>query len=291
MLTVVLWVLAFLAHLLERDADRTSSRAARIWTIGLLLVGGYGLTGTWFVAGVLGIPRRYAVQPVGTSGYSLVGSIFAVIFALGFLSCVVQLALLARTARRRRRHSLVDPIDTPTEALQEVRAPHSDGDAPDLRRPQTAYRDVPFATAAQLGFALAACVVALAAFFPQVVDASEVGVRYHHLDHAGQFFFGLMLGLLLGSQPAISRLLGERPTLGLALVVAAPMAMMLLMVPRFYEPLEGNPFEHALYHLAMAAFGLATGVGATRLGLIAGRFAAFLAVAMALMFAAAMTGG
>jgi hypothetical protein len=118
-----------------------------------------------------------------------------------------------------------------------------------------------------------------------------VGVRFHHLDHAGQFFFGLMLGLLLGSQPAISRLLGERPTLGLALVVAAPMAMMLLMVPRFYEPLEGNPFEHALYHLAMAAFGLATGVGATRLGLIAGRFAAFLAVAMALMFAAAMTGG
>ena len=29
MLTVVLWALAFVAHLLERDAGRTSSRAAR----------------------------------------------------------------------------------------------------------------------------------------------------------------------------------------------------------------------------------------------------------------------
>ena len=47
--------------------------------------------------------------------------------------------------------------------------------------------------------------------------------------------------------------------------------MMLVMVPRFYEPLERHPFEHALYHLAMAAFGLATGLGATRLGLVTGR--------------------
>jgi cytochrome c oxidase subunit I len=290
MLTVVLWALAFLAHLLERDADRTSSRATRIWTIGLLLVGGYGLTGTWFVAGVLGIPRRYAVQPAGTSGYSLVGSIFALIFALGFLTCLVQLALLARTARRRREHALVEPIDTSTGTRREARAPSIDAEAWVMRRPQTAYRDVPLASSAQLGFALAACIVALAAFFPQVVDASEAGVRYHHLDHAGQFFLGVMLGLLLGSQPAISRRLGKRQTLGLAAVVAAPMVMMLLMVPRFYEPLEGHALEHALYHLGMATFGLATGVGATRLGLISGRFAAFLAVAMALLFAAAMTG-
>jgi hypothetical protein len=63
------------------------------------------------------------------------------------------------------------------------------------------------------------------------------------------------------------------------------------MVPRFYEPLERHPAEHALYHVAMAALGLVAGLGATRLGLLAGRFAAFLAVGMALMFAAAMTGG
>ena len=44
-LGVVVWGLAFLAHLLERASGRTSSRAARAWTVTLILVGGYGLTG------------------------------------------------------------------------------------------------------------------------------------------------------------------------------------------------------------------------------------------------------
>ena len=130
---------------------------------------------------------------------------------------------------------------------------------------------MPLASPAQLGFGVAACVVALAAFFPQVVNASEVSNRYHHLDHAGQFFLGAMLGLLLGSLPAVSRRLGDHSSLGLATVLAAPTLMMLVMVPRIYEPLERHPFEHALYHLAMAAFGLVTGLGATRLGLVTGR--------------------
>jgi hypothetical protein len=74
-------------------------------------------------------------------------------------------------------------------------------------------------------------------------------------------------------------------------VIVAPAAMMLVMVPRFYEPLERHPFEHALYHLAMAAFGLAAGVGASRLGRVGGRLSAFLSVGMVLLFAAAMKGG
>ena len=74
-LTVVVWGFAFLAHLIERDAGRTSSRArSSRWTVALILVGGYGLTGTWFVEGALGVPRRYAIQPPGTSGYSMVGA-------------------------------------------------------------------------------------------------------------------------------------------------------------------------------------------------------------------------
>ena len=293
MLCIVLWVLAFLAHLLERDAGRTSSRAARVWTIGLLLVGGYGLTGTWFVEGALGIPRRYAIQPPGTAGYSLAGSIFALLFALGFLACLAQLAPLARTAWERRHYVLVERIwsvdgstysarrrrDEIEPAVAEAPLPTLDPPGAPLRSPQ------------QLAAAAAAVVVALAAFLPQVVDASAASVRYHHLDHAAHFFLGIMLGLLLGSTPAISRRLGDRPTLGLTAVIAAPAVMMLVMVPRFYQPLERHPFEHALYHLAMAAFGLVAGLGATRLGLVAGRLAAFLAVGMALMFAAAMTGG
>ncbi|MGZ8715933.1 MAG: cbb3-type cytochrome c oxidase subunit I [Gaiellaceae bacterium] len=291
MLTVVLWTLAFLAHLLERDADRTSSRAARAWTIGVLLVGGYGLTGTWFVAGVLGIPRRYAIQPPGTSGYSLAGSSFALLFALGFAACLAQLAPLARAAWKRRHYVLVEHLDSWTGTRYRGRALRGDDRPPAVEAPRPVHRGVPLAGPAQLGFGLAVCVVALAAFFPQIVNASETSIRYHHLDHAGEFLLGIMVGLVLGSTPAISRRLGERSSYGLAAVIVAPTLMLLLMVPRFYEPLERHPFEHALYHLAMAAFGLVAGLGATRLGLVAGRLAADLAIGMALMFAAAMKGG
>ena len=292
MMCIVVWVLAFVAHLLERDADRTSSRAARAWTIVLLLVGGYGFTGTWFVAGVLGVPRRYAIQPPGTSGYSLTGSIFALIFALGFTACLAQLASLARAARRRRRFVLVEHMDTWTGTRYTERALRSDDRRPAVDAPPPPpRRGVPLTGPAQLGFGVAVCVVALVAFFPQIVDASESSIRYHHLDHAGEFLLGTMAGLLLGSTPAISGRLGQHSSFGLAAVIVAPTVMLLLMVPRLYEPLERHPFEHGLYHLGMAAFGLVAGLGATRLGLVAGRLAAFLSVGMALMFAAAMKGG
>jgi hypothetical protein len=68
-----------------------------------------------------------------------------------------------------------------------------------------------------------------------------VSNRYHHLDHAGQFFLGATLGLLLGSLPTISRRLGDHSTLGLATVLAAPTLMMLMMVPRIYERLSATP--------------------------------------------------
>jgi cytochrome c oxidase subunit I len=285
-LTVVLWCFAFLAHLLERNADRTTSRAGRAWTITLILVGGYGLTGTWFLEGVLGVPRRYAVQPPGTSGYSLAGSIFALVLALGFLSLCLQLLPLARAAWERRHYTLVEHTDSWTGTRYQARVTRGAEEPRPLGTPTSA--GVPLANPGQLALGAAGCVVGLSAFFPQIVDASEASIRYHHLDHAGHFFLGVMLGLLLGSLPAISRRLGERPTLGLTAVIAPPTVMMLVMVPRFYEPLERNPFEHALFHLAMAAFGLATGLGATRLGRITGRLGAFLAVSMAVMFAAAM---
>ncbi len=285
-LTVVLWAFAFLAHLLERNADRTTSPAGRAWTITLILVGGYGLTGTWFLEGVLGVPRRYAIQPPGTSGYSLAGSIFALLLALGFLSLCLQLVPLARAAWERRHYVYAEHTDSWTGTHYQARGRRPAEEPLPLAAP--ADEGVPFANPGQLALGAAACVVGLAAFFPQVVDASEASIRYHHLDHAGHFAFGVMLGLLIGSLPAVSRRLGERPTAGLVAVIAAPTLMMLVMVPRFYEPLERHSLEHALYHLAMAALGLATGLGATRLGRITGRLSAFLAVGMAIMFAAAM---
>lgn len=286
-LGVLLWAFAFLAHLLERDADRTSSKTASIWTIGLILVGGYGLTGTWFVEGALGVPRRYAIQPPGTDGYSLAGSIFALVLALGFLLLCLQLVGLGRAAWGRRHYVLVEHVDSWTGRHYRSRAVRGNGAAgPAELAP--AERSVPLRTPAQLGLGVALAVVGLAAFFPQVVDASEAGIRYHHLDHAGHFFVGVMVGLVLGSLPAVSQRLGPRPWLGLGAVILAPTVMMLVMVPRFYEPLEAHPPEHALYHIGMAAFGVVTGFGSSRLGLVTGRLAAFLSVAMAVMFAAAM---
>lgn len=286
-LCVVVWCFAFLAHLLERNADRTTSAAGRAWTVSLILIGGYGLTGTWFLEGVLGVPRRYAIQPSGTAGYSLAGSIFALLLALGFLSLCLQLVPLARAAWEQRHYTLVARTDSWTGGSYRARVARPAA-AP---MPPEALADaggVPFASPAQLGFGAALGIVGLAAFFPQIVDASETSIRFHHLDHAGQFFLGVTLGLLAGSLPAVSRWLGHRPTAGLAAVIGAPTLMMLLMVPRFYEPLERHPAEHALYHLAMAAFGVATGLGASRLGRITGRLAAFLTVGMCVMFAAAM---
>lgn len=286
-LCVVVWAVAFLAHLLERDAGRTSSRVLRFWTVGLILAGGYGLTGTWFVEGALGVPRRYAIQPSGTSGYSVVGASFALLLALGFLILFLQFIPLARTAWERRHHLLVDHFDSWTGTHYQARALRAD-DGPALETAAPSRRGVPLASGAQLGFGLAACIVALASFFPQIINASEVSNRYHHLDHAGQFFLGAMLGVVLGSLPAVSRRLGDHSSLGLLAVLVAPMLMMVVMVPRIYEPLEHDPFDHALYHLAMAGFGLLTGLGATRLGLVTGRIMLALSIGMPLMFAAAM---
>jgi cytochrome c oxidase subunit 1 len=290
MLTVVVWLLAFIAHLLERDAGRTSSPVARVVAIGLMLFGGFGFTGTWFVAGALGVPRRYALQPPGTSGYSVAGSVFAFIFALGFLACVAQLVPLAREAWRRRHFVEVRHRDTWTggEYTAHVRRDAEVDDGPP--EPTAAMRP-PIDGPWQIAFAAAACVVALSAYFPQVIDASEASIRYHHLDHAGQYFLGTMLGLLLGSYGVVARRLGDHPGVGLAAVVVVPVVMMLLMVPRLYEPLEKHSAAHAGYHLAMGVLGVLTGLGASRLGAVTGRLSAFLAVAMALMFAAAMTGG
>jgi len=270
-LCVVVWVLAFLAHLLERATGETTPKAWRGATVTLMLVGGYGLTGTWFVEGALGVPRRYALQPAGTAGYSLVGSIFGLVFALGFLVFLVQIVPLARTA------------------WSQVRATREAAPAPTVFLP--ARFTPPLATPAQLGLGVGLCVVALVSFFPQVRDAAEASARYHHLDHSAQFFVGGMIGLVLGSLPRISDWLGDRPNAGLAAVIATPTVMMAVMVPRFYESLDRHPVDHFLYHIGMAALGIVAGVGSSRLGVVAGRLMFVLSVAMTVLFAAAMKGG
>jgi cytochrome c oxidase subunit 1 len=287
MMCVVFWSLAFVAALLEQASGTTARPGRARLAIVLMLVGGYGLTGTWFLEGVLGVPRRYQLQPPGTTGYSLAASIFVVVFALGFLVCLLELRRLAR-AWRERRYVIVQRKDSWTGSTYRARA-LAPGQVSDEAVPDLHVQQPPLWTPRQLLAGVAVILAGLAAFLPPVVDAADKSTRLHHLDHAGQFFFGAALGLTLASSPRIHRRLGDHQGLGLAAVLAAATAMLLLMVPRLYEPLEPHPVYHALFHLGMAALGLVTGIGATRLGPIAGRVAVVLTVAMTFWFSAAMT--
>ena len=224
-LTVVVWALAFLAHLLERDADRTSSRAGRAWTIALILVGGYGLTGTWFVEGVLGVPRRYAIQPPGTSGYSLVGSIFALLLALGFLSLCLQLVPLARAAWERRHYVYAEHTDSWTGTHYQARGRRpaeaplprgAGGRRPAAREPGTARaRGSPPASSGSPPSSRRSSTP------PRRASATTTSTTPASSSSAS------CSACCSARCPSISRRLGERPTLGLAAVIAAPTLMML----------------------------------------------------------------
>lgn len=282
LMCVIFWMLAIFAHLLEGAAGRTAPRGPAFAAVGLMLVGGYGLVGTWFLSGALGLPRRYAVQPAGTSGYSLAGAIFAAIFAVGFLVLLSQFVALGREALERRR-------TVPAQGVRTVEG----ASRPAPERPQPGAPDAAaLGTPTQLALALAAAVVGLASFLPPVTDAAEASTQYHHLQHAAQFLCGALLGLVLACVPAVAERLGARfQGLGLAVVVAAPAAMLLVMVPSVYEPIDSHPALHALYHIGIGALGFLTGLGAARLGRTAGRLAIVLSVGMGLMFAAGVTGG
>ncbi len=275
LMCVVMWVLAFVAFMLERAAGRTANAARSQLGVGAMIVGGFGLVGMWYVSGALGIPRRYAVQPLDTAGYSVAGVIFALVFAIGFLVILIEFAALAFAARQRSwgRYDLAAP-------------------PPELPRTAPDPADVPLTTGAQVGLALGAGLVSIVAFSPQVTDAVLDSVRYHHLQHAGNFFLGVMIGLVLGSTPSLAQRLGVRlPGVAMVLAVFAPALMMLLMVPAIYGRLTDNETLHVLYHLSVALLGLLTGLGAAGLGKVAGRMMALAAIGMALMYAAGVTGG
>lgn len=274
MLGVVFWMFAFLAHLLERAASRVASRAATVFAPAAMLLGGYGLVGVWYVTGALGVPRRYAVHLPGTDGYSLVASLFVVVFALGFLALLTEFATLGRDALRRRGSAAA-----PAVAIA--------GGAPDP--PQTLRPPLgPLGVTVAVAVAVASTFV----FLPPVAEASEAGDRFHHLAHAVQFLMGAALGMALLSTPSLFERLAPRWSgLALVAVIVAPAAMLLAMIPDLYNGLEAHPLAHALYHGGMVGLGLATGAGAALLGRVPGRILFVLSVGMALMYAAGVTGG
>jgi heme/copper-type cytochrome/quinol oxidase subunit 1 len=273
LLCVMFWALALMTMMFEEAAGRPAGRTISLTALGALLVGGYGFVGMWYASGALGVPRRFAVHPEGTEGYSLAASIFVAIFAVGFLLLLAEYAVLAREARLRGAWARAE--EAPVEAgLAPAAAP-----APLL------------STGFQFAAATALVVVLVGAFTPMVGNAVEDSVRYHHLAHAAQFLLGVLLGILFASLPTVFGRVRGRSDAGIAAVVVAPAMMLLAMVPSIYENLEENAALHSLYHLGVAALGVVTGVAASSLGLVTGRIVVALAVAMGLMYAAGVTGG
>ena len=272
---VVIWVVAFVADRLERAAGRVALGDRTIPAIGAMVIGGFGLVGMWYVSGALGVPRRYAVHPLDTDSYSLVGGLFALLFAIGFVVVLVELALLAREALGRLGSSSGEEDD-------------EDDDDDETAVPVAG---VPLERPWHVGVALTAAVLALASFLPPVTDAVAGHVRYHHLQHATVFLVGVLLGLVLGSAPSTARALGiEFPGVAFTLALGGPVAMMLVMTPDVYTSIEDNSALHLAYHLGILALGLVTGFGAAGLGRATGGLVAALSVGMALMYAGGVTG-
>jgi hypothetical protein len=291
LLAVIVWALAFLAHLLERAAGRTAAKMRSALAVGLMLVGGYGLVGVWYVSGVLGVPRRYAVHPPGTEGYSLAGSIFTIVFALGFLLLLAELVALGREAWGRHRWRAVGRTDTWTGRRYHGRERRSDvaedAEAPPAKAPP---RGRVLSSPPQLAVAVAVAVVAAVSFFPQATDAAEASTRWHHLQHSGQFLLGALAALVLASlAKRTRRRTGRGADVALATALAAPVAMLLIMVPSVYDSLEGSGL-HPLYHLGVFALGLVAGVAVAALGLVTGRLLLVLSIGMGLMYAAGVGG-
>ena len=159
--------------------------------------------------------------------------------------------------------------------------------------PEAASRsEPPLTTPWQIGTAVAAATVAVFALLPQVQDASEASAQWHHLAHAAQFLLGAAVGAALASTPTVFARLSPRwSSAGLAAVIVAPAAMLLLMIPALYESFEDNELLHAAYHLGLVLLGAITGFGASLLGRVVGRLLLVLSVGMALMYAAGVTGG
>jgi cytochrome c oxidase subunit 1 len=276
LLAVVFWALAVAAHLLERAAGGPPRLALRAGALGLMLLGGYGFVGVWYAAGALGVPRRYAVQPFGTEGWSLAGSIFTLVFAVGFLLLLLAFAELALAARAGGA-----AVDTDSRA----EAARADPSAtPDERAPVSGWA---------LSMTAAAGTVAYVSFFPPVVAAAEAGVRWHHVVHAGEFVSGALLAFSVASVPGVWARLGTRHRdAGIAGVVVAPLAAMLAMTPRFYESVGDEPLLHAMYHIVFFfGLGVVTGLAASTLGRVPAWTLLVLSCGMGVLYAAGVAGG
>lgn len=276
---VGMWVLAMVSYLLERASGSPVPRRTAIFAPVAMVVGGYGLVYVWYFSGALGVPRRWAEHPGGTEAWSLVGSVFAIVFLVGMLVLIAQFLRMARIAWARRH-----------EAKPSAAAP-----APIAGGSVDAVADAGFMSMIRTHWGLVVTVAmgiaALFVMYPPVTEASETSVKLHHLVHAIQFFAGAMLGAVIGSAPNVMRRFPGGDYAGLGVALIAPVVMLLLMIPMVYSDLVDSDLLHAGYHLVMVALGAITGIASAQLGRYAGWAVLLTSVGMAFLFAPGVTGG
>lgn len=273
---VGMWVIALVSYLLERASGRTASKRVAVWGPTLIVFGGYGFMWVLFITGALGIPRRWSVHPDGTAWWSVLASVFAVILLVGIGIVVAEFVQMARLALARRATG---------ESIAATAAP-----SPTATTTPGGFRPMVL-TFHGLVVMVAMGVAAMSVMYPKVIEMSEGNTKYHHLTHAVQFFAGGMLGAAAASAPALLRRFPGGIGTALVVVVIAPVAMLIVMIPVIYTNVDGSEFAHMAYHLAMIVFGLLTGAAAARLGRVAGWTVLLASIAMAVLFAAGVSGG
>ncbi len=278
-LGAMFWVMAFTVHLLEHASGSRPTKTGTVAAPTLMTLGGLGMVGTWFASGALGIPRRYAEQIGNGDVYSLVASIFVVIYAVGFAILVAEIVRLGVRAIKKR--------DARSEPVMAGGALDPDSEVENI------VLQKPLVTPFQIGFGAAVTVVALISIFPTIVEASEVSIQWHNLDHTAVFLSGAMMAVVGASLPSVWRWLTKIPeNVALAVVILTPALMLMAMVPRFYGGLEGSGFTHiAAHHAIFIVFGILTGLAASRLGRVPAWTMIILATTMGLIYAGGVSGG
>lgn len=273
---VGMWVIALVSYLLERASGRTATKRVAMWGPGLIVFGGYGFMWVLFITGALGVPRRWSVHPDGTAWWSVLASVFVVVLLVGLGIVLWEFVQMARLALARRGAGTSARAPA---APSSVTTTTSDGFRPMVL------------TFHGLVVMVAMGVASLFVMYPKIIEMSEGNTKYHHLTHAVQFFAGGMLGAAAASAPAFLRRFPGGIGTALVLVVLAPLAMLIVMIPVIYTNLDSNAAAHIAYHVAMIVFGLLTGVAAARLGRVAGWTVLWASIAMAVLFAAGVSGG
>lgn len=116
LLGVMLFLFGLLTHMLEEAAGTESSARVRALVPSAILAGGFGLVGIWLLAGLMSLPRRYAVQPPGGEILARFAVGAVLILAAGLLGLLGEWWRLLAVARRRH-HALRAGLAPLDEAL------------------------------------------------------------------------------------------------------------------------------------------------------------------------------